>query len=618
MDIEPSTLSFEMLPYPVRNDSTQGIMLHAIKFFGCAVVALAVMLNSARAEDERGIEAAKALHDLFASEWNYRMEQHPTWASTLGDRRWNNRWSDLSLEAIEKRHRHAVEALAKLRSIDRNALSSQDRLNYDLFQKDYENDLEGFQYRWHLIPLNQRGGVQTADDLADALRFETLKDYEDWLARLRALPAHIEQTIALMRRGIEERILLPKIVLERVPTQIDHQIVEDPKASPFYKPFTRFSTAISEADRRRLTSAAGNTIKVEVVPAYRRLKEFFVKDYLPTSLNEVGVWQLPQGEARYRFAARQHTTTSMTPGEIHEIGLSEVKRIRAEMQSIIDRSKFRGSFAEFANFLRSDPQFYHKTPEELLAAYRALSRRVDPQLVKLFKTLPRMPYGVEPVPQNIAPDTTTAYYRGPAADGSRAGTYFVNLHKPETRPIWEMMALSLHEAMPGHHLQIALAVEQEGLPKFRRHGGYTAFVEGWGLYAESLGDEMGLYDDPYSKFGQLTYEMWRAVRLVVDTGIHYMRWDRQQAIDFFLENTAKQKLDIVNEVDRYIVWPGQALAYKIGQLKISALRAKAAKALGARFDIRDFHHELLKDGALPLDLLEAKMDAWIANQMPAK
>ena len=429
-------------------------------------------------------------------------------------------------------------------------------------------------------------------------------------------PSYIEQTTALMREGIKQQILLPKIVLERIPNQIDHQIVSDPKASPFYKPFNHFAGSIAEMDRSRLASAAENVIKSDVVPGFRRFKEFLVNDYLPASPDQVGIWQLPHGEEMYRFAVRLHTTTSMTPEEIHEIGLREVARIRDEMQSIIDGLGYKGSMEEFAEFLRSDPQFYYKTPEELLLAYRALTRRIDPLLVKIFHTLPRIPYGVEPIPQNIAPDTTTAYYRSPAADGSRAGTYFVNLHKPETRPKYEMMVLSLHEAVPGHHLQIALAMEQEELPNFRRHGGYTAFVEGWGLYAESLGEELGLYDDPYSKFGQLTYEMWRAVRLVVDTGLHYMRWERQQAIDFFRANTAKQELEVVNEVDRYIAMPGQALAYKIGQLKISAIRSKAETKLGNKFDIRAFHDEILKDGAVPMDLLEAKMDDWIARLTP--
>jgi uncharacterized protein (DUF885 family) len=566
------------------------------------------------AQERQMNEAAKSLHELFAAEWDYQMQQYPGWASRLGDRRWNDRWGDRSLEAIDKRHAHAIEVLAKLRWIDRDVLTSSDRLNYDLFLQDYQDWIEDYHFRWHLMPLNQRSGIQTADELADALRFETLKDYEDWLARLRAFPTYMDQTIALMREGIKARIILPKVVLGRIPAQIDHQIVNDAKASPFYKPFTNFHASVSKENRSRLALAAEKEIVTSVVPAFRKLKQFFIEDYLPAALEREGIWQLPQGEAMYSFAARRHTTTTMSPKEIHEIGLGEVSRIRTEMQTIIDKLGFKGSFAEFAAFLRSDPQFYYQTPEELLEAYRALTRRIDPLLVKIFKTLPRVPYGVEPIPQNIAPDTTTAYYRGPAADGSRAGTYFVNLYKPETRPKQEMMALSLHEAVPGHHLQIALAMEQDGLPNFRRHGGYTAFIEGWALYAESLGEDMGLYDDPYSKFGQLTYEMWRAVRLVIDTGIHHMRWDRQKAIDFFLENTARPELDVVNEVDRYISWPGQALAYKIGQLKISAIRAKAEKTLGARFDIRAFHDELLKEGALPLNLLEARMDNWIVNQ----
>jgi uncharacterized protein (DUF885 family) len=536
----------------------------------------------------------------------------------LGDRRWNDRWEDVSLESIFKRHVHHVETLAKLAKIDRAALSVADQLNYDLFKKDYENEIDGFQYRWYLLPLNQLEGVHTVNQLANSLRFETLKDYDDWLARLRALPARIDQTITLMRQGIKEGIIYPKIVMQRVPAQIDHQIVGDAKASPLYKPFAKYPASISETDEARLSKAAAEVIATQVAPAYRKLKEFIANDYLPAASRQVGIWQLPNGAAMYAYAARDSTTTDLTPQEIHEIGLKEVKRLRAEMQVIIDKLGFHGSFAEFVKFLHSDSRFYFKSETELLQAYRALSRRIDPLLVKVFRTLPRMPYGIEPIPANIAPDSPAGFYRGPAADGSRAGTFTVNTFKPEIRPKYEMMALSLHEGVPGHHLQIALAMEQQGIPNFRRYGGYTAFIEGWALYAESLGDEMGLYDDPYSKFGRLMYEVWRASRLVVDTGMHYYRWDRQKAIDFMMENTAKQELEVAAEIDRYIVWPGQALAYKIGQLKISALRAKAQQALGDKFDIRDFHDELLKDGALPLDRLEEKMNAWIKTQGETK
>ncbi|MEM9208610.1 MAG: DUF885 domain-containing protein, partial [Pseudomonadota bacterium] len=312
---------------------------------------------------------------------------------------------------------------------------------------------------------------------------------------------------------------------------------------------------------------------------------------------------------------RVYTTTAMTPDEIHRLGLDEVARIRADMMEVIDEVGFEGSFADFLNFLRTDPQFYYESADELFHAYLAICKRIDPQLTQLFSKLPRMPYGLRPIPDNIAPDTTTAYYNRPAADGSRPGYYYVNLYRPEVRPKYEMEVLSVHEAVPGHHLQIALQMELPDMPPFRRYSGFTAFTEGWGLYSESLGYDLGLYTDPYSRFGALTYEMWRAVRLVVDTGMHYKGWSRQQAIDFFKANAAKTELDIVNEIDRYISWPGQALAYKVGQLKILELRARATQALGARFDIRRFHDALLGGGALPLEVLETRMNRWLTAEL---
>lgn len=558
--------------------------------------------------------AAKTLHALFDAEWEYTMEQNPTWASVLGDRRWNDRWPEMSLDAIEKRQARRVGVLSRLKAIDRAQLSAADQLNYDLFKREYEEDVEQHQYLQYLLPLNQREGIQTADELTELLRFQTVKDYDDWIARLRALPQMMDQTVALMREGVRARVLWPKAVMSRVPAQIEKQLVTDPLRSGFYKPFKSFPESIPAGERERLAQSAREAIATSVVPAYAKLKEFFVVEYLPASFDQVGAWQMPQGQEMYAFQARRYTTTAMTPQQIHERGVAEVARIRGEMETIMRQVGFTGALKEFFVKLRTDKQFYYATPDELLTAYREMTRRIDPQLVKVFKTLPRMPYGVVPIPDNIAPDTTTAYYNQPAADGSRAGLYYVNLYKPEVRPKYEMMALSLHEAVPGHHLQIALAQELGEVPKFRRYGGYTAFIEGWGLYAESLGDDMGLYDEPYSKFGQLTYEMWRAVRLVVDTGMHHMKWDRQRAIDFFLDNAAKSEQDIVNEIDRYITNPGQALAYKIGELKIKELRARANRALGNNFDVRDFHDAVLSSGAVPLDVLERNVDAWIASR----
>jgi prolyl oligopeptidase len=586
-------------------------MMQSLRSRFAIIPVLLLIFTSAPGQDSA---TTKTLHDLFDREWEYQLQQNPTRASTLGDRRWNDRWGDASLEGIKSRHEHNLEVLTELEKIDRSKLSTRDQLNYDLFKQDYETSVEGYKYRWYLIPLNQRGGIQTQDELASSLRFETVKDYEDWIARIKALPTLMDQNIAVMREGIKVRMVLPRVIMQRIPAQIDKQIVSNPDQSLFYKPFKRFPASIPTNERERLMRDAIAAIETNIIPSYKRFKQFFVTEYLPATFDEVGVWQAPQGEELYAFLVRRFTTTKMTPREVHERGQSEVRRIRAQMQDVMNQVGFKGTLQEFFTFLRTDKRFYYETPEELFAAYQAISKRIDPNLVKVFKTLPRMPYGVEAIPSNIAPDTTTAYYRQPAGDGSRAGTYFVNLYKPESRPKWEMMALSLHEAVPGHHLQIALAQEQGDIPNFRRYGGYTAFVEGWALYAESLGEDMRLYDDPYAKFGQLTYEMWRAVRLVVDTGMHQMRWTRKQAIDFFMENAPKAELDIINEIDRYIAWPGQALAYKTGELKIKELRQRSKQELGDGFDLREFHDVVLSSGAVPLDVLERNVSNWIAQK----
>lgn len=588
------------------------IDLHHLRL-GLALLGIVIPGIVTAAGKDDPASTSRTLETLFDSEWEWTLREDPLFASHLGDPRYNDRWPDVSLESFERRHVHRQEVLGQLQRIDPAKLSADDRLNYRLFRRQYELDVEEFPFHWHLIPLNQREGIQDAGSLADVLRLASLKDYQDWLARLDGFPKYLDDTISLMREGIQRRILLPRVVMERVPHQIERQIVDDPEQSLFYKPFKKFPEEIPGGDRPRLIAAAREAISGRILPAYRRFAEFFTHEYLPACLPKVGAWQLPHGRELYEFRARQFTTTKLTPQEIHEIGQREVRRIRIEMESIVRQVGFQGTFKQFLDFLRTDPQFYFKDPNELLAAYLVVCKKIDPQLPRLFRKLPRIPYGVEPIPEHIAPDTTTAYYRQPSADGSRAGTYFVNLYRPDVRPKYEMEALSLHEAVPGHHLQIALATELEGLPTFRRFTSFTAYVEGWALYAERLGSDLGLYRDPYSKFGQLTYEMWRAVRLVVDTGMHSMQWTRQQAIDFFADNTAKTEVDIINEVDRYISWPGQALAYKIGELKIRELRARAEEKLGEKFDVREFHDVILRQGAVPLDILEELVVGWISE-----
>lgn len=570
--------------------------------------------SGAPATAAAGNSEVTALHALFDEAWERDLRESPVSASFLGDRRYNDRWGDFSAAALEASHQADIATLERLARIDRDALPENEQLNHDLFKREYENRIENYEHQSYLIPLNQRGGIQTANEMTESLRFTSVKDYADWVARLNAFGPYMDQTIAVMKRGIAAGRTQPRIINERILPQIEAQIVEDATASGFYDPFREFAEGIPAAEQQRLRNEALAAIRTVVVPAFERLAVFFRNEYLPASRPAVGIGSTPNGKDYYAMRARQYTTTDLTPEEIHQIGLREVERIRGEMQKVIVQVAFKGSFQEFLTFLRTDPQFYYKDPQELLEAYRALSKRIDPELVKLFGHLPRTPYGVIPIPDAIAPDTTTAYYMPPAADGSRPGYYYVNLYKPEVRPTYEMEALSVHEAVPGHHLQIAIQQELGKLPEFRRFGGFTAFTEGWGLYSESLGEDLGLYQDPYSKFGQLTYEMWRAVRLVVDTGMHYKGWTRERAIEFFKANAAKTEHDIINEIDRYIAWPGQALAYKIGELKIKELRARAEEALGEDFDIKAFHDTVLGAGALPLDILEQRIDAWIAAE----
>ena len=550
---------------------------------------------------------------LFASEWERGLREDPISATLYGDLRWNARWPDASPAAVATTQTADRAALVRLRAIDRKALTPADQLDYDLFERELVTRDAGIRFRTWLMPLTQMGGIQSLTDVVELIPATTLDQLSDWVTRLEHVDRLVDQTMALMKLGLKERRTPPKIILGTVPEQLRANLVADPTASRFYLPLKTPPAAIPEAPLAALRERARVAIATRIVPAYTRFLAFFEKTYLPGCRATVGASELPDGKAYYTYAAARSTTTDLTPEAIHQVGLSEVSRIRGEMQKVIAEVGFAGSFAEFLAFLRKDSRFYYRDGAELMAAYQVIAKRIDPELPRLFGKLPRAPYGVRAIPDASAPAQTTAYYHPAALDGSRPGWFYVNLYKPETRPKYEMEALTAHEAVPGHHLQIALANELGAVPEFRKVAGYTAYVEGWALYSESLGALLGLYQDPYSRFGQLTYEMWRAVRLVVDTGMHVKGWSRDQAIAYFKENAAKSEHDIVVEIDRYLAWPGQALAYKVGELRIKALRARAEAALGARFDVRGFHDTVLGAGALPLDVLERRIDGWIAS-----
>ncbi|GAB2676733.1 DUF885 domain-containing protein [Aliiglaciecola aliphaticivorans] len=560
-------------------------------------------------------DAKQQLQQILDEEWLYFLDTNPVYASYLGlgNNQQNSRWQDMSLSALNAVDAHNRNVLEKLSTIDVQQLTQSQKTNYQLFKWQLEMSVEEHKYKSYLIPLDQNQGIQTLDDMANFVPLSSVNDYENWLTRLKSLPTLIGQNQTLMETGMSQGMMPTRATMLRIPDQLQKQLVDTPEESLFYRPFVNISDDIPADQQQRLQQQAKTIIADEIIPAYYAFNQFFVNKYLPATRTSHGLWDTPNGKAAYEQKVRYFTTTDLTPDEIHQIGLDEVARNRAEMDKVIEEVGFEGTFEEFVNFLRTDPQFYYETPEELFDAYLAISKRIDPELVKLFGKLPRMPYGLKAIPDAVAPDSTTAYYNTPAADGSRAGYYYVNLYQPETRPKYEMEVLSVHEAVPGHHLQLALQMELDDMPNFRRFLGFTVFVEGWGLYSERLGYDLGLYKDPYSRFGQLTYDMWRSVRLVVDTGIHYKGWTRQQAIDYFKANAAKSEEDIINEIDRYISWPGQALAYKIGQLKMLELRQRAENELADKFDIKGFHDTLLGSGSIPLSVLEANIENWIES-----
>ena len=552
------------------------------------------------------------LHALFDLDWEYGNLEYPEGATFVGYPGQNARWTDQSVDAIARRKKEQQLPLAVINSVDRNALSENDQLNFDLFKKNTLDGIEGTRFPGEYLAIGPRGGPQGLAEVLVQNPTATVADYDNILARLNGIPTVLEQVTVLLQKGLAAGIIWPKITLRDVPKQVQDLLTDDPMKSPLLGNFTRMPSTMSAADKARLTAAAVTAYTTKLKPAYQKLHDYLQNSYVPGARDKIAFTALPDGEAWYAYNVRIQTTTNRTPKEIHETGLVEVKRIRGQMDSLIAAVGFKGSFQEFVKFLRTDPRFYYTDSASLVQAYRELVKRVDPQLVMLFGRLPRLTYGVATIPSYAAISATTAYYSPGSPDAPRPGYYYVNTYDLTTRPKWEMEALSLHESVPGHHLQIALSQELEGVPKFRRFGGYTAFVEGWALYSESLGPDLGMYKDPYSKFGQLTYEMWRAIRLVIDTGMHEFGWSRQQAIDYFTANSAKTDHDIVVEVDRYITDPGQALAYKTGELKIKELRAYAMTELGPKFSIREFHDQVLGQGALPLDLLEARIHAWVA------
>ena len=523
--------------------------------------------------------------------------------------------ANLSPEFLAKQYKSNTQLLADLDAVDATKLSDENQINLSIIRAQVQNSVDEYVFNAHYMPLTSEYGFHSGlSYIVNSSQYKKEQDLETYLARLAQIPRFFEQNIYWMKKGLETGLTQPKAVLEGYEDSISTYIVDDVTQSEFYKPFLANTASLSESDFYALQQRAKVVLKNKVIPAYKSYLTFFTEQYQPGARTSIGISETPNGKAFYKNRAKHYTTTDMTPKEIHELGLKEVARIRGEMEAVIKEVGFKGSFAEFIHFLRTDPQFYATTPEQLLKEASYIAKKMDAQLPKLFHTLPRKPYGVAPVPASIAPKYTTGRYSG-SNRNDEAGYYWVNTYALDKRPLYVLEALTLHEAVPGHHLQISLNAELENLPSYRRDAYLSAFGEGWGLYSEYLGLEAGFYQDPYSRFGRLTYEMWRAARLVVDTGMHMYGWSRERAMNFMSENTALSLHNVKTETDRYISWPAQALSYKIGELTIKRLRVEAEQALGPNFDIREFHHQVLRHGSVPLSVLETQVRLYIKNEL---
>lgn len=580
----------------------------------CAAMMIGLALEVKLTPRQNTGEARReALKVLLAEQWEYTMRTHPVWASTLGDKRWNDKLEDFSQAAIDSDLENTKQLLARFEAIDSTGFPPQEALNKKLMVRDLKMDLEAAKFKPWEMPVSQFGGVHIElPDLVSVLSFASAKDYQDYVARLRAIPALLDQTEIQMRKGMADGLMPPKYLLEKVAEQANRVASAEAEKTAFFKPFTKFPPTMTEVDQKRLGDEGLSAIRNSVIPAYARFTKFVRDEYAPQGRTEPGLWALPDGEARYRFAVREETTTSLTPDEIHEIGLKQVAAIETEMLAVARQLGYK-DLASLNDHIKKDRRFYASSGQNVFDLYKSYTDGMVPELPKLFGRLPQNKLEVISMEPGREKDAPPADYTGGAADGSRPGHINVNEYDPEHRLTLNIEAIAYHEGIPGHHLQISIGQELKGLPEFRRNGGYTAFVEGWAFYSERLGKEVGKYQEPYSNYGRLENEMWRAIRLVVDTGVHEKHWSREQMVEYFHRYTAMDEPNVQTEVDRYIAWPGQALAYKLGQLEILKLREEAKSKLGDKFDVRAFHDAVLVNGALPLDVLDEQMTEWIQS-----